>query len=105
VIGGNLFKLRDALSSPEKHETLAPHYPVDVRDEMQNTPLHEAAAYNQVEAIAILVAAGADLNARDIHGDRPLHKAVSYGCKEAVDQLVKFGADVRAQNNAGKTAF
>lgn len=36
------------------------------------TPLHRAAAYGDEEAIALLLAHGADREARDAHGDSPL---------------------------------
>jgi hypothetical protein len=64
------------------------------------TPLHAAAKRGYVDAIQMLLKAGADVDARDAAGNTPLHVA---GTFEARDALVKAGADVNAANAAGST--
>jgi ankyrin repeat protein len=83
-----------------------------------STPLHSAAASNNLQNITLLIELGADINARDrggeftspqgtgisqIGGNTPLMRgAISYRC---VDILLKAGANINLQNNEGKTAL
>ncbi len=73
------------------------------------TPLHYAAKEGHLEAIRLLLAYGADPNARDEDGYIALHYVCqiyspaperSEGLRVCVDSLVEFGADVRAVTNA-----
>ncbi|MCF8033678.1 MAG: ankyrin repeat domain-containing protein [Desulfarculaceae bacterium] len=67
------------------------------------TPLHLAAMMNFVWGVDILLARGADPNARDALGDTPLH-AAAYGIgKHTVPLLLKAGADPNATNHQGLT--
>jgi len=52
-----------------------------------------------------LVAAGADVHAKDASGSTALHRAGGSGMAEAVDALVAAGADVHAKNDLGCTAL
>ncbi len=52
------------------------------------------------EAVKVLIEAGADVHARDNDGNTPLHNAKS---AEAVKVLIEAGADVHARNNNGST--
>ena len=58
------------------------------------TGLHAAAQKGDVAKIERLVAAKADLNARDGNGRTPLHVAAFAGQREAIKALVKNGADI-----------
>ena len=69
------------------------------------TPLHWAASYEEdLEALRLLIKAGADVNARDDAGCTPLCRAASYNPKsEALTALIKAGADVNCRNSSGET--
>lgn len=56
--------------------------------------LHAAAQASDVNRIASLAAARADLNARDGHGRTPLHVATFARQREAIRALVKAGAGI-----------
>ena len=69
------------------------------------TPLHFAASYNPDPAvIAVLLRAGADLNAREWLGRTPLHEAAWLNDNPAViTALVAVGADVNTRDDSGMT--
>ena len=48
---------------------------VNVADKNGATPLHHAVVYQNLEIISVLVGAGADLSARDIHGETQVELA------------------------------
>lgn len=97
-----------------------------------NAAIHEAAAYNKVEAIKALKRLGADVNLKsqtgsvamytedmpdregDIaadmearrgpcHGDTPLHYAAKHGHLQAVNALLELGAKPNLKNSYGLT--
>lgn len=70
-----------------------------------STPLHSAARYSRDRAvIAVLLAAGADVNARTRHGMTPLHAAVGANRNlGVVEELVAAGADLNARDGDGNT--
>jgi ankyrin repeat protein len=55
------------------------------------TPLHRAAAFGSVEALQLLLEAGAKVEARDAHGDTPLSWASWYLRPAAVLRLLCYG--------------
>jgi len=55
------------------------------------------------EIVELLIAAGADVNARDDGGDTPLLNAAAFGQKEIVELLIGKGAEVNAKNANGET--
>ena len=67
------------------------------------TPLHEAAAYASNPAvIELLVAAGADVNARDLNGYTPMHSAAWYNHRpEVMAALIAAGANLNARDPDG----
>ena len=67
------------------------------------TALHAALASPEPGFAAVLIAAGADVNARQQGGMTPLHEAAHAGYLELARLLLAHGADPRATNDAGKT--
>jgi cytohesin len=65
-----------------------------------STPLHIAATKEVVE---LLIAKGADVNAKDKYDMTPLHPAAGRGHKEVVELLIAKGADVNARDEDGDT--
>jgi len=76
----------------------------DVRTPLGSTPLHFAATNPDRSAMNILLAAGADPNARDLDGSTPLHMAAYASRAANVKQLLEAGADPLLKNNAGRDA-
>ena len=73
-------------------------------DRYNRTVLHWAAIAN-AELIPLLLAKGADIEARDGSGMTPLHHAVSARNTAAVEKLLAGKADVRASDNAQNTVL
>lgn len=70
----------------------------------ERSPLHEAAAYNTVGVVRLLVSKGLDVTAQDLDGDTPLHFAAEHNLdREVVRLLLDHGADVNAKNQLGET--
>jgi len=74
-----------------------------VRDRRGNTPLLYAASFGSVEAVRALVAAGADVNAKNGFDLTPLIGSATN--LEKVRILVAKGADVNAKTKQGRTAL
>ncbi|MBV9849495.1 MAG: ankyrin repeat domain-containing protein [Armatimonadetes bacterium] len=73
-------------------------------------PLSQAArnglpAGTYMAMVRLLLATGANVNARDDHGVTPLMLAASNGHPEAVQLLVAHGADVNVRDGAGRSAL
>jgi cytohesin len=69
-------------------------------------PLHLAAFRGYTEVVELLVAAGADVNAKiqeRFFGGTPLTRAAYGGHKEIVELLISNGADVNAKNEDDET--
>jgi len=57
-----------------------------------------------IESLKLLLAAGADINAKDgTRGLTPLHEAARWGWNDVVRFLVEHGADLQAKDNRGMT--
>ena len=71
------------------------------------TPLHKAAYEGYREIVELLIAKGADVNAKGgvTKGTIPLHKAASNGHKEVAEVLIAKGADVNAKSENGRTSL
>jgi ankyrin repeat protein len=71
------------------------------------TPLHLASVSRSHRAVAALLKAGANIDARSVYGSTPLHLAIgptlSEELLETVRVLISFGAAIDAQDEKGKT--
>lgn len=72
---------------------------------MGRTQLHTSVDYrkNKLTPIKVLIANGADINAKDDTGNTPLHYAANSGHAKGAALLIKAGADIEAKNNKGWT--
>ena len=67
--------------------------------------LWDAAWDGRTAVVELLLAAGADVDAKDEDGWTALHYAATRGHTAVVELLLAAGADVNAQSNAGGTAL
>ncbi len=72
-------------------------------DHVTLKPLHKAAADNDAELVAHLLAKKADINARNEVGYTPLHLAAEKGHMKIVHVLLGHRADVAARDHHGRT--
>jgi len=66
-------------------------------------PIHAAAAVRDAGMVRLLLARGADANARQQLGYTALHTAAQHGDVEIVELLLAHGADPRIAGDDGKT--
>ena len=79
---------------------------INARDKDGSTPLHCATWKGQREVAALLIKAGADVNAHnnnDHWGTTPLHAAAHANQAAIAQLLMDHGADLNAQDNEGRT--
>jgi hypothetical protein len=69
------------------------------------TPLHVACTYGNAHAANLLVASGADKDARDETAHTPLHHACKSGNYDCAFMLIDLEVDVTARADNGKLAF
>lgn len=74
-------------------------------DESGWTPLHHAAYRDHPEAMALLLARGADVNAVAVGECVPIHMAATEASPEAIDLLAAAGADLNYPDDTGITAL
>ena len=67
------------------------------------TPLHWAARFGQSQVAELLIAEGADVNAKNVVGQTPLHLAAGASHKEIIELLIAAGAEVNAKTKRGET--
>ncbi|KAH9574411.1 hypothetical protein CY35_01G055800 [Sphagnum magellanicum] len=74
---------------------------------MTETPLHRAAASNEVDAVKFLLewqgAEKVELETKNTYGETPLHLAAKNGCTEAMKLLLQHGAYIEARANEAQT--
>ncbi|MGA9669389.1 MAG: ankyrin repeat domain-containing protein [Terracidiphilus sp.] len=79
---------------------------LDSKDSLKRTPLQVAVAHNRVEIAELLLANGADVNARDPKQHTPLILALSvYNHDKMVRLLLAKGADVNLSDEGKMTAL
>jgi ankyrin repeat protein len=76
---------------------------LEERNLFRETLLHQASYAGNIEAIALLISLGSDLNAVDSDGLTPLHYAVNGEQDDAVEILCKKGADVNKKDDSNET--
>ena len=76
---------------------------IGARDGFGYTPLHWAAVRGHWEALEMLVAEGAEVNALGGDGGTPLHLAAHHDRPDMVRLLLEEGADLAVQNQWGRT--
>lgn len=63
------------------------------------SPLANACAHGHLPCVRLLLQAGVDCNARDLHGNTPLHIATKNGKSEVVHALLEtMSVDILAKN-------
>jgi len=75
----------------------------NVTDKFGNPIIMLVAAYNNVKAVEMLIARGADIEAKDGSGYTPLHVAAAAGHEGIVEMLLQTGAAVNPLNKKGQT--
>jgi ankyrin repeat protein len=93
----NVAKVRELISSGNSVN--------EVEEDSQRTGLHIAAINGNLQIAAILIKAGARIDARDNLGDTPLLYAAEHGHLEMAKLLIDVGAQVDAENKNGMTAL
>jgi ankyrin repeat protein len=86
---------------PEALRSLARPETVNIADSRGATPLMYAAVVGSLEAMKLLLAAGADPNARNAFGVTPLIRAGGDGARVRI--LLARGANVTAVSSSGRT--
>ena len=79
---------------------------VNARDKDGSTPLHCAVWKGHQQVVALLLQAGADVNAQnenDHWGTTPLHAAAHANQAAIAQLLIDHGADVQATDREGRT--
>ena len=75
---------------------------VNARDDRTGwTPLHLATIYDHKEIAELLIANGAEVNAKNDGGFTPLHAAALNGHKGIAELLIEKGANVNAKDGIG----
>jgi ankyrin repeat protein len=67
--------------------------------------LRDAANANNLEVLRLLLAKGAEPNAKDENGERVLMAVVRYDYVECIQALLEAGADVKAVNADNETVL
>ncbi len=96
--------IRALVKGPETVSWFYRDYMNGTADGEGNSPLHIAVITGaSTEAIALVIASGADLDKRNLQGETPMHLSVSCGYPEAARLLTQSGADPFINNNRGKS--
>jgi len=114
VMGGLAVAVSCAAQTPEVHQAarngdcarlgeLIDRSPelANARDEGQDTPLHVAAMMGKMDAVLVLLARGAEADARNALDQSPLLYAAYNGCAAIVDTLIAHGAPFEYRDARG----
>lgn len=98
IQSNNLKEFKEILASEKKSL-------LEFRDELGRTPLLLSTQLNRVEMAKVLIANGADVNARDAKQDTPYLFAGAEGRNEILSMTLEHGADLKSTNRYGGTAL
>lgn len=104
-MGPNLGVTGEATSDP-RDLSRSEGEDVGPEDEALMTPLHLACQQERFEAARVLIAAGASVDAQDVHGNTALWRAVfafQGGDPQLIRLLVAAGADLDRKNKSGRS--
>ncbi|WP_233588317.1 ankyrin repeat domain-containing protein [Herminiimonas sp. KBW02] len=99
VANNDLTVVQSILQQPAKRSQL------ETRDELGRTPLLLATDHNRIAIARALIAAGADVNAKDARQDSPYLLAGAQGRLEILKMTLAHGADLSSTNRYGGTAL
>ncbi|NBW56874.1 ankyrin repeat domain-containing protein [bacterium] len=72
---------------------------IEISSNDGNTPLLEAARFDQIEMIKILLTKGADIHKKNILGESIAHMAAYDSNKELFELIIEYHGNIEAQNN------
>jgi ankyrin repeat protein len=98
--GQDLFKTISEGTEQELLEYLSSGASVNIRDHLNNSPLHAAITKGNIGMAKALLKYGADVDATGFQGKRPLHLSVS---KNLVQLLLKHQPNLSLQDDEGNT--
>jgi len=75
----------------------------DERDKAMRTPLMDAVKSDRIEAVRMLLGAGADVNATSASGRTPLIDAAEFGQIDSAQLLIASGANINASQRGWGT--
>ena len=79
--------------------------PVDIRNDVQQTPLHVAVLTQQIGVIELLLAAQASVTAVDAHGQTPIKLAMQHEYHQIVDLFRSYEQRANGYDLASNHAF
>ncbi|XP_042230313.1 85/88 kDa calcium-independent phospholipase A2-like isoform X2 [Homarus americanus] len=75
----------------------------DLRNSLNQTPLHVLVLRNRIQCIVTLLCRGATANCADLEGTTPLHLAAAQCSTTLVQAFIVFRGEINAVNNKGET--
>lgn len=78
---------------------------VNIADKYGEPPLHHAVQNNAGDIIKLLLAHGADIEAKDHNGSNAFHLAVAIECFDSIEILIGEGIDINSKGENGQTAL
>lgn len=99
VAANDLAAVQNILQNPAQPGLL------EVREELGRTPLLLATDHNRIAIARALIAAGANVNAKDSRQDSPYLLAGAQGRLEILKMTLAHGADLGSTNRYGGTAL